>query len=196
VRLYHVPNTRGSRVIWVLEEIGAPYELVGISREETRQPEHLARHPLGKVPVLDDGQGFVLESSAHCLHIADLNPDAGLIPPLGTHERALVYQWTFFAMAELEPPVLQVLVSRESDPERAEAARETFRATARVVEDALDGHDYLVGDGFGVADVVVGGVLFFARRLELIDGLPNIEAYLARLDERPARVRALDVATA
>jgi glutathione S-transferase len=59
-------------VIWILEEVGAPYELVRISREDTHTEEHLALHPLGKVPVLEDDEGLVIESAAHCLHIADL----------------------------------------------------------------------------------------------------------------------------
>jgi glutathione S-transferase len=188
--LYHVPNTRGSRVIWILEETGEPYDLALLSREEAREAEHLARHPLGKVPVLDDGEGLLFESAALILHIADRHPEAGLIGPVGSHERALAYQWAFFAMAELEPVVAPVAFERPgADPARV-------RRVAQVVEDALDGREYLVGEQFGVADLLVGAVLIFARRFELVDGLPNIAAYLERLDERPARQRALERASA
>ena len=72
-----------------------------MTREESKGEEHRVRHPLGRVPVLQDEEGFVFESAAICLHLADLHPDAGLVPALGTHERALLYQWTIFAQRSL-----------------------------------------------------------------------------------------------
>jgi len=189
VRLYHVPGTRSSRVLWMLEEIGAPYELTVMTREERQTPEHLQRHPLGRVPALEDDDGFVFESAALCLHLADLHPEAQLIPLPGTHERALAYQWTVFAMTELEPAIIEARRGDE-DPARAEAGAERFQAAAQVVERALEGRDYLVGERFSVADLVCGGVLIFGRSAGLTDNLPNIAGYLARLDARPARTRA------
>ena len=190
MRLYHVPGTRSTRVLWLLEEIGAPYELTLMAREDRRRHEHLLRHPLGRVPVIEEEGGFVFESAAICLHLADQHREAGLIPALGSHERALVYQWTFFAMDELEPSLVEVSAARESDPERAASAAERFQAAGRVIEEALAGSDYLVGGRFGVADVVCGGVLAFAQRLELTQDVPGVEAYIGRLDARPARQRA------
>ena len=100
MRLYHREHAgRPIRVAWMLEELGEPYEITTMTREEGKSEEHRARHPLGRVPVLEDEDGFVFESAAICLHLADLNPDAGLAPPPGTHERALLYQWTIFAPA-------------------------------------------------------------------------------------------------
>jgi glutathione S-transferase len=189
VRLYHVPGTRSSRVLWMLEEIGAPYDLTVMTREERQTPEHLQRHPLGRVPALEDDDGFVFESAALCLHLADLHPEAQLIPLPGTHERALAYQWTVFAMTELEPAIIEARRGDE-DPARAEAGAERFQAAAQVVERALEGRDYLVGERFSVADLVCGGVLIFGRSAGLTDNLPNIAGYLARLDARPARTRA------
>jgi glutathione S-transferase len=190
MRLYHVPGTRSTRVLWLLEEIGAPYELTVMAREDRQRDEHLLRHPLGRVPVIEEEGGFVFESAAICLHLADLHREAGLIPAPGSHERALVYQWTFFAMDELEPSLVEASAARESDPERAASAAERFQAAGRVIEAALAGSDYLVGGRFGVADVVCGGVLAFAQRLELTQDLPGVEAYVGRLDARPARQRA------
>ncbi|HEY6525843.1 MAG TPA: glutathione S-transferase N-terminal domain-containing protein, partial [Solirubrobacteraceae bacterium] len=107
-RLYYMPRTRSSRALWLLEEIGEPYELTEISGAERRSAAHLDRHPLGRVPALelDDGT-TVFESAAICLHLADLHPDAELIAPLGSSERALVYQWVLFAMTELEGPLFR-----------------------------------------------------------------------------------------
>jgi glutathione S-transferase len=191
MRLYHVPNTRSNRVLWLLEEIGAPYDLTLMTPDERRGEDHVSRHPLGRVPVIEDDDGFVFESLAILLHIADLHPDTGLIPPVGSHDRALVYQWSVFGMTELEPAVLEVFVARrKEDEERIEAAVETFREAAAVVEDTLDDGEYLVGSRFSVADLVCGAVLLFARRAELTGGFPRIAGYLERLEARPARERA------
>jgi glutathione S-transferase len=191
VRLYHVPNTRSNRVLWLLEEIDAPYDLTLMTADERRGEEHVTRHPLGRVPVVEDEDGFVFESLAILLHVADLHPGAGLIPPVGSHDRALVYQWSVFGMTELEPAVIEVFVARRAeDQERIDKGVEGFREAAAVVEDALDEGDYLVGGRFTVADLVCGAVLLFGRRAELTDGLPRIADYLARLEARPARERA------
>src|SRR5687768_7126593 len=104
MRLYHTPNTRSTRTLWLLEEIGAPYDLTTMAPDERRGEEHRTRHPLGRVPVIEDDEGFVFESVAIALHLADLHPEAGLVPAPGTHERALVYQWLFFAVNEIEAP--------------------------------------------------------------------------------------------
>jgi len=194
VRLYHVPNTRSNRVLWLLEEIGAPYDLTLMTPDERRGEDHVSRHPLGRVPVIEDDDGFVFESLAILLHIADLHSEAGLTPPVGSHDRALVYQWSVFAMTELEPAVIEARVARRAeDKERIDAAVESFREAAAVVEDALDDGDYLVGGRFTVADLVCGAVLMFARHAELLERMPRIADYLERLEARPARQRATAV---
>ena len=195
MRLYHVPPSRSTRVLWLLEEIGQPYELTVMKGEDRQTDEHRRRHPLGRVPVLEDDEGFLFESAALCLHLADLYPDAQLNWPLATHERGVVYQWTVFAMTELEPAITEARRHREDDPARAEAGAERFQAAAAAVEQALDGHEYLVGDRFSVADLVCGAVLISAKTARLTDELPNINAYLARLEARPARQRATAVGT-
>jgi len=194
VRLYHVPQTRSTRVLWLLEEIGEPYDITVLAREDRQTPEHRERHPLGRVPVIEENGGFVFESAAICLHLADQHPEAGLLPPPGTHERALAYQWTLFAMTELESGVIQVLGRREKDPEGAEGSAGGVREAVQVVERALDGHEYLVGDRFTVADLVCAGVLGFAQRFDLVEGAPNVSAFLERMEARPARRRANAVA--
>jgi len=190
-RLYHLPGSRSTRVLWLLEEIGGGHELEVMAREERKSDEHARRHPLRRVPVLETDGRFLFESAALLLQLADLHPDARLNFDLGTHERGLVYQWTLFAMTELEPPILELLRSRETDEARAAKAVEAFGAAARAVEDALADREFLVGDRLSVADIAVGSVLFFGRRMELTGGLPGVEAYLERLEARPARQRAV-----
>jgi glutathione S-transferase len=179
------------RIIWTLEEVGAPYELVVMTREEGGADEHRRRHPLGRVPVLEDEDGFVFESAALCLHLGDLHPEAGLLPPLGTHDRALVYQWACFAPGELEPPLFEAWTQAEQDPERSSVGRERFFSAAGAVEAALDGSEYLVGDHFTVADIMVGSALMFTTRAGFADQLsPSLTEYMGRLAQRPAFQRA------
>ena len=182
---------RPPRVAWALEEAGAEYEVVRLTPEETHGEEHRRRHPLERVPVLEDDEGSLFESTALCLHVADLYPDAALIAAAGTRERALAYQWSLFAMTELEPAIIEANRTRESDPQRSEAALERFRRGAAAVDDALGEHDYLIADRFSIADVVVSSVLAISRRFDDAELLPpRAAAYLARMEQRPARVRA------
>jgi glutathione S-transferase len=198
MKLYYVPKTRASRPRWVLEEVGVPYDLVRLEPGTggTRSPEHLERHPLGHVPVLEDRGQYIFESGAICLHLADLFPEKRLLPPLGTVDRGHAYQWVLFSMAEMEPPLIALSAeARKPDAERSAAvmseARERFRKTALILEAVLRDRKYLVGDAFGVADVMVGATLAWARAMRLVDALPSLEGYLLRLRERPAWQRAL-----
>jgi glutathione S-transferase len=121
------------------------------------------------------------------MHLADLHPDAGLIPPLKTHERALTYQWSIFAPAELEPPLIEAAIFGEAQPERAEKARRRFTVAAEAVANSLDGSEYLVGDRFTVADVLVSSALGFTSRAGFPETLSApLKQYVARLQERPA----------
>jgi glutathione S-transferase len=194
LRVFHREHAgRPLRVAWTLEELGEPYELTVMNREQGRSEEHLARHPLGRVPVLQEEDGFVFESAAICLHLADMHPQGGLIPELATHDRALVYQWCCFAPAELEPPLIESLMQAERDPDRAAVARKRFDAAATAVASALDGDEYLAGGRFSVADVLVGSALAFTVRAGSSEQLPaNLQEYIARLAQRPAYKRAVE----
>jgi glutathione S-transferase len=192
-RVYHREGTgRALRIIWTLEEVGEPYELTVMTQEEGKGEEHLRRHPLGRVPVLEDEEGFLFESAALCLHVADQHPESNLIPALGTRARALVYQWACYAPAELEPPLFEAWMQAERDPDRAARARERFFRGADAVEAALDGSEFLVDGQFTVADVMVGTTLLFTTRAGLADQLaPALTEYVGRLGQRPALQRTL-----
>ena len=192
MRLYHVPNSSSQRVLWLLEEIGEPYDLTVLGDRASRldDPEHMARHPMGRVPVVENDGEFIFESAAICLHIADSYPNAGLIPPPGTQERGLVYQWSLFAITEIQAKMIQSRMSRESDPQGSETAKESLLEAARVLEKALDGHDYLVGNRFTVADILVSATLAGVRRLDVAELPPGLNAYLDAMDARPAKQRA------
>ena len=200
MRLHHQPRSRSTRVLWLLEELGVPFDLTVMSREDKQTPEYLALHPLGRSPVLEEEGGPVFESAALIVHLADQNLDAGLIAPLGSHERALQYQWCFFAMTDIEGALLDIARqiwkdAGEPDSDIVDRAATRFVSTAGVIEAALGGADYLVGNAFSVADIVVGSVLGFARTGELTELPAGVVAYVDRLEARPARQRAVAVAT-
>jgi glutathione S-transferase len=185
---------RPIRVVWALEEVGARYQIERLSSEEGAGAEHRARHPLGRVPVLETDDATLFESTALCLHVAELYPAAGLIPASGTSERALVYQWLFFAMTELEPRMIDTYRLRPSAPALADAAGERCAAALDAVEQTLAGREYLLGESFSVADIVVGEVVRVVSALGAAERGPNAKAYVARLRRRPARRRAAELA--
>jgi glutathione S-transferase len=192
IRLYSRDGAgRPPRVRWALEEAGAPYEVVVLSPDEAAGEEHRRRQPLGRVPALEIDGDVLFESAALCLQIADLFPEADLIPPPGSPERGAVYQWTIFAMSELEPAMIAARrAQRADDAAELEAARARLAAAVEALERALEGDGYLVGDRFTVADVVVGGILHSARQIEVLPESPRVAAYLGRLDARPAKQAA------
>jgi glutathione S-transferase len=191
--VYHRSKAgRPLRIIWMLEEVEEPYELKVLDRDEGKSDQHLARHPLGRVPVLEDDDGLLFESAAMCMQLGDKHPESGLMPPLGSHQRGLVYQWATFAPAELEPPLFEAWTQAEKDPERAATARRRFDAAADAVAAALEGKDHLVGETFTVADVMVGTALLFTTRAGFAGQLPQIlKDYTGRLAQRAAFQRAL-----
>jgi glutathione S-transferase len=189
-RLYYMPRTRSSRVLWVLEEIGERYQLTEIAGVQRRSAEHLRRHPLGRVPVLELGDGTtVFESAAICLQLADLYPAAGLIPPLGSSERALVYQWVMFAVAELEGPLFRWIRSLGEGTADSFAV-DRFTQAAIALESALSGGEWLLGAQFTLADVMCASVLQGADSREMLRPWPALEAYLQRSESRPAYAKA------
>jgi glutathione S-transferase len=191
--VYHRPGAgRPIRLVWALEEAGADYDLVVITPEEGKSPEHLARQPLGRVPALVDDEGPLFESTALCLHIGELYPESGLLAPDGSHERALIQQWSIFAMTEIEPAAIESMRTREPDPERSAKAAGRAAAAAAAAERALAGEPpYLVGSRLTIADIVAGSVLRLVVRREVIEPSSLMAEYLSSLAERPAHARAL-----
>jgi glutathione S-transferase len=193
MRVYHRPGAgRPVRALWALEEVGIPYDLEIVSKEGESGERHLARHPLGRVPVLeeDDGRTF-FESSAICLRVAELAPEADLIPAAGTFERALTYQWIFFVMTEVEPPAISAHRARAAGDGEDESALRRVGRGLEAVEAALSGRDHILGESFSVADIVVSEVTRMTGRLEVGEPGPNLAAYFERVAARPARERAV-----
>jgi glutathione S-transferase len=193
MKVFHSPGSRSARVVWALEEIGAPYDVEILSFEQRRGPEHRpGRHPLGRVPVVElDGQQMVYESAALCLHLGDLHPEAGIVPGPASPERPLLYQWMFYAMTELEPSVIRWLRANRAGEDETEHA-DQFAEYVAPVRGALAGSDWLLS-AFSVADIVVVKILAIAFNRELPgdpEAFADLRGYVARALARPAALRA------
>jgi glutathione S-transferase len=189
-RVFYMPRTRSTRVLWMLEEIGEPFDAVQIARDDRRSPEHLARHPLGRVPAveLDDGS-YLFESAAICLQLADLHPSAGLIAPAGSPERGLVYQWMLFSVTELEGPLFrwrQEVRDGVAEP----PSRERFAQAAAVAQEAIGEGPWLLGSRLSVADIICLSILSSAYSNGLLADWPGLQAYVERGEARPAYTAA------
>jgi glutathione S-transferase len=193
MKLYHAPGTSAFRCRWMLEELGAPYELVNLSlgSGEHKSPEYLKIHPLGSVPALVDGDRSFIESAAIVMHVADKDPEQRFAPPLGSPERGHYYQWILFAMTNLysavHTPYLRYFFRNET---ATTEERDTLARHLAVTDELLLRQPYLVGEQFTAADVVFGGMLVWAEKCGLLLGREPQSGYLERLKARPAFQRA------
>jgi len=199
MKLYYSPQSRAVRPRWMLEEIGAPYELVRLQLgTDNKTPAYLKMNPNGTVPTLVDGDLTLFESAAICQYLADRFPDKRLAPPVGTPARGLYYQWIHYAMSALEPPLVTIFLHTINKPEAeripalVSEARTQLKTGLGVVEQAVLGRTFILGDQFTTADVMVGSTLVWAQMMSLLsDERPATAAYLARLASRPASQRAM-----
>ncbi|QQS55110.1 MAG: glutathione S-transferase family protein [Candidatus Competibacteraceae bacterium] len=196
--VYGFPNARSSRVIWALEEVGAEYEYVHVDLKAGAgwRPEYLALNAGGKVPTLVDGDFVLTESGAICTYIGDRFPATGLTPPVGGRERARYNQWCYFVLSELEQPLWTIgkhtfaLPERRRAPAVLDTARWEFPVAAKVLAEGLGRREFMLGDRFSAADILVAHTLAWAQALKLPLEHDNLESYAARLLARPAWARA------
>ena len=189
-----MPRTRSQRVLWALHEIGASFDATRVQGPERSSPEHLARHPLGRVPALELDDGTVIfESAAILLTLGDRYPESGLLPASGTAQRALTCQWLIFGMTEIESPLYHRIAELRAGADPAAETRDgqRFTAAAEALAAALEGRAWLLGEPFTVADIVCVGVLGSARGQGLLEPWPVLADYVARGEARPAHVAAV-----
>jgi len=186
---YTHPFSRSRVTRWMLEETGLPYDEVVLDFATTmKAPEYLAVNPMGKVPALRHDGVVVTENAAICLHLAELAPEKGLLPPPGSPERGACYRWVLFAAGPLEA----FITARRHGAlaPSTEAGYGNEADLMRTLEGALAGRTHLVGDRFTVADLYMAALLGYYMRIGELAPTPLFEAYAGLHLQRPAAQRA------
>jgi glutathione S-transferase len=183
---------RDTRVRWALEEVGQPYEVRLVSFRAMKEAAHLALHPFGQIPTYEDGDLALFETGSIIFHIAERH--AGLLPD-DANARARAITWMFAAVSTVEPPILELVTARilEDDKpwtkERLPLLADRIRGRLRQLSARLGGADWLDG-GFSAGDLMMVHVLQRLKPSGLLDEYPNLSAYVARGEARPAYKRA------
>jgi glutathione S-transferase len=191
ITLHHAPQSRSSRIIWLLEELGAPYQLVitdiprmdGSGASDPKNP-----HPDKKVPALVDDGVLVTESSAIVLYLTDAFPAAKLGPRVGDRLRGAYLSWLFYYAGVAEPVVTIGFAGLSDHPHLARSFRGSEEVGARVLT-ALGAGPYLLGEHFSGADLLFASMAQWARHTLPADS--SVDAWLARVNARPALARAM-----
>jgi glutathione S-transferase len=198
MKLHYTPLTRAARVRWLLLELGVPHELhtIDVFTGEGRKAEHLAVHPHGFVPALEEDGIVLIESAAICMHLADRHGDGRLAPALGTLERGKYYEWMVYVPAMADPCLETIMFHTVFLPEDmrvpslVDRARKRWKKVEARFAGALERHPYILGDTFSAADVIVGSTLAWSRAAGAWGDHPVLAAYLGRLTSRPAFIEA------
>ncbi|MBK5571434.1 glutathione S-transferase family protein [Ensifer sp. SSB1] len=183
---------RDMRVRWALEEVGQPYDVRLLSFKAMREPAHLTLHPFGQIPTYEEGDLALFESGAIVFHIAERHE--GLLP-VDANARARAITWMFAALSTVEPPIIEREVAKllERDEtwyeQRLPAVEERVRKRLRELSDRLGEAAWLDGN-FSVGDLQMISVLLRLKGSALLDEFPNLSAYVARGEARPAYKRA------
>ena len=190
VVLYHHPFSRAANVVWMLEEVGVPYQLryVDIMKGEQKGPEVLALNPMGKLPTLTDGDAVVTESAAIALYLGDRYSYCKLAPKVDDPRRATYLRWSFFAPSVIEPGAMAKRSAWEF--KEGQAGWGSYQARVAADESAVAGRDYILGADFSMADCIFGGMLRFMLMTKMLEASPTFTAYTERLAARPALQRA------
>ncbi len=198
LKLYACPQTRATRITWMLEELGVDYEYtkIDLMKGAGRQPEYLKINPGGKVPALIDGDLLLTESAAICTYLGDKYPEAGLVPEPRTAARAHYDQWCFFALSELEQPLWTMGKHQFAIPEKyrvpaiMETAQWEFSVALKTLSQGLSEQTFILGDHFSAADIIISHILAWARTAKLPLNHDNLNAYADRTLSRPALAQA------
>ena len=197
--LYGYPNTRSTRVLWTLEELGFPYEYINVdlfqAQVEGRPLYDL--NPANKIPILVDDEFALTESAAICYYLAEKDPAYTLIGGQNIQHHARVLQWCSFAISELEQPLWNNFKHSRLLPEEyrlsgmEDSSRFEFSTALEIAIFGLSDQDFLLGETFSIADIMVGNTLLWARGNKWVKSDPVLDVYIERLLSRPALNRAM-----
>jgi glutathione S-transferase len=198
MKIYYAPNTRAVRIIWLLEELGLPYDLERFKLGDAamRAPEYLKVHPVGRVPALQDGDVTLFESGAIVQYVLAKYGNDRLVQDVSSPDFPTYLQWLHYAEGMIMPPVNTIIVETILlKPERrnqvnVDRAVKLLSQMLTAVDDRLRGREFLAG-AFSGADIMTGHACIVATRLGAdVSGKPNVAAYVERLQARPAPQRA------
>ena len=191
--LYHAPMSRSGSIVWLLEELGVPYEtkLVNIRRGDGSGGRDSSNpHPHGKVPCLEHDGQRVFEIAAITLYLTDLFPDAKLAPRVGDPKRGEYLSWLAYRPGVMEPAMMM----RRLEVKHVQGAMGWAEAAEveEVLNSVLSRRRYLLGDEFSAADISVGGTINFLMSFKLMNETPVFKDYAARITGRPAFKRMME----
>jgi glutathione S-transferase len=196
VKLFWAPQTRAQRGIWMLEEAGVDYSIERIDIDDPGRMDNDAfrtASPMGKVPALVDGDVALSDSAAICLYVADRYAMGSLAPALDDARRGKYLYWMLYTPGVVEPAMSEKFNNIE--PNRRRSGWGDFDLMLETWDDGLEGKQWILGDWFTAADVMLGSSAIFLRQFGMLPSSRNLDAYADRCAERPANRRALDQAT-
>lgn len=192
MKLYWCPQTRSSRVVWLLEEAGVSYDrvLINVRDEASKEdPGFRAASPMGKVPALEDGDVRLADSAAISLYVADRYAAGTLAPGIEEADRGRFLFWMFYAPGAMEPAMAEKMGDWKTSP--GAHGWGDFDKMIGTLEAGLAPGPWLLGDRFSAADVMVGSTAVFMRMFGILPDSDVINAYADRCLARPAYQRAL-----
>jgi glutathione S-transferase len=198
MKIHHAPNTRSVRIVWLLEELGIPYELemYKLGDAGMRTPEYRKVHPMGRVPVLEDNGNKIFESGAIVQYVLAKYGEGKLVPATSDPAFAAYLQWLHYAEGMIMPQVNIIVVETILLPEdrrskvNEDRAKKLLTRMLNAVEAGLEGNKYLAGD-FSGADIMTGHACVVSGRLGAdLSDKPNVASYIKMLEDRPSLIKA------
>lgn len=188
--LHHHPFSRAASVVWMLEEVGVPYTLryVDLMAGGQKSAAYLALNPMGKLPVLEDGDAVVAETAAIGMYLADRYALGRLAPALDDPTRGAYLRWCVYAPSVIEPGCAAHAGGWPCKP--GAVGWGSYETMLDTLEGGIGQGPWLLGGRFTMADVILGGTLRFMLAFKMIEPRPAFVAYVGRLGERPAAVAA------
>ena len=186
MKLYWAPQTRASRAVWMLEEAGVDYTIETIAIRDSDRSDSAAfraASPMGKVPALEDGEALMSESAAICIYVADRYAPGRLAPALDDPLRGKFLYWTLYNPAVIEPAMAEKFSGNE--PNRIRSGWGDFDLMIETMEKELSAGEWILGDWFSAADVMLGSSVSFMRQFGMLPESAVLGAYADRCEQRP-----------